>query len=391
MAQVIETHTPTLEKLAAHERAEARPAQPPIGFVDMVDIHAAKLADTEVSKPNNRFPLRPSSAGDCDRALAYSYAEYKGYGHWPKPPMKPEMARVFSLGHSVEYDLLKHVRNVPDIQVRYQQQVLTFGRLHDGTIIEGSIDGVFVHPKWSMIMDVKSKKSKFSSWSADSWTELDEKLKRMRSVEVLTDTTYYADNLEVFLEELNDPFFASNFLQLNFYACHDFITERGINLAAIIQYSKNTSALREVRFRPSKALADNVLSRFQTIALTVDETKDPTQVSQTFAFGSIKCAFCDRKDLCWPGKNAIKEFYKSEPPKNWPKDTDRLGNDGAELETLLVELEDTLTAKSRAQQLEQKIAVICERLKVRKIRIPDGRIYEIKQLATGAAVRKGKL
>lgn len=372
-------------------RAPEIPKQPPVGFVDMLDIHATKLAEEEVSKPNLRFPLRPSSAGDCDRALAYSYAEYKGYGHWPRPPMKPELARVFSLGHSVEYDIIKHFKAVPDLSVKYQQQVLTFGRLHDGTIIEGSIDGIFVHPKWSMIFDVKSKKSKFSSWSADSWTELDAKLRNMTTVQTITNTTFYADNLEAFLDELNDPFFAANFLQLNFYACHPFVTERGITLAAIIQYDKNASRLREVRFRPSDKAAAAVLSRFQSIAKTVDETKDPTAVEKTFAFGSIKCAFCDRKDLCWPGKNAKKEAYKNEPTPNWPKDTSRLGEDGAQLDALLKELEAYNAVPPKAAQVEQKIAVICERLKLNRIRDASGQIYDIKHLAKGVAVRKGKL
>ena len=347
----------------------------------------------QAAAPTTKNPLRPSSAGKCARAKAYEYGEYKGLLKFDKEVLSPDTQRIFSLGHSVEYDILKHFKGVKSLQVRYQQQVLTFQTLPDGEVQEGSIDAVFYHEKSRCIIDIKSKKEKHSNYYNSDWDDMSNKLGRMKSVKTVTDTTFYADDLEAFLAELNEPFFAQNFLQLNLYACHPFIKERNIDLAAIIQVSKNTSRTREIRFKPSQALYDMVLAKDANVSRTMLETGDVTKVPKDFTLGSLPCAFCQHRASCWPQNDATKDYYRGLPDKKvWPKDTNRMQSEiGTKLEELITEWAAIKATDSRAKVLEAEVLKLLEEQSIWKVRLECGDIYESKRLKDRIELRRGKL
>lgn len=375
------------------EQKPNKPLGPAVGYVDMLDIATYNKSVEHAAKPNPRNPLRPSSAGKCAREKAYEFMEYKGYAKYEKEILTPETSRIFSLGHTIERDLLYNFRDITELHVKYQQQVLTFWPLCDGSLVEGSIDAVFVLPKWKCVIDCKSKKDKFSSYQITSWDETAEKLSKMKSVQIISDgTAYWVEDLSEFLKELRDPFFAANFLQLNLYACHEFMRERGIDHAAIIQYNKNDSRLREIRFKPSQALVDQVRLSDQGVAEVIERTKDPEQVDRSFMLGSIKCAFCSFNKHCWPSTNPTKEFFKSLPEKrDWPKDTDRLGALGKQLEELFSRYIPLKQAEKNIEVVEEEIAQILEKNSLYKIRLANKEIFEYRRLKNGFSIRRGRV
>ena len=133
-------------------------------------------------------------------------------------------------------------------QVKYQQQTLGFFNIESGDakidqFIEGSNDLCIISKQhgWNAVVDVKSKGDKFSSSYKSKWAEDDAKYSSMKTVTVIGKSAYWVEDLEAFLEELNDPFFSANFLQLNLYANSSFMLERRIDHGVILQYSKNNS------------------------------------------------------------------------------------------------------------------------------------------------------
>ncbi len=369
---------------------------PPIGYVDMLDLAINKKVEEDAKKPSLSNPIRPSSAGKCGREKAYEFMEYRGLAKYDKELMTPELYRIFDLGHGVEYSLLKQFNLVEAFRVKYKQQVLTFYPISETETIEGSIDVVFLSPKWKCVADVKSKKDKFSAYYASKWDEDGEKLKALPSVQVITENAFWVEDLPKFLEELNDPFFRANFVQLNMYAVNPFITERGIDHAAIIQYNKNDSRLREVRFRPSMDLYLQQQAKDQAIAKAIDLHQDPELIPKDHTLGSVKCAFCSFKKQCWGEEsNAMKEFFKQLPDKKfWPKDTNRLGDVGYSIEEFFEARAPHEQSTVLLQEQEDKIIKYLLDNELTKIRLSNGEIYELKHLKSPHPhfeLRRGKL
>lgn len=365
---------------------------PKLGYVDILEIKTQEANDAEAAAPVTRSPLRPSSAGNCARELAYGYAEFKGKRTYPHEAHTPELTRIFALGHSVEYVLLNQFKyNCKDlVQVKYTQQGLSFFKLPDGNILEGSLDAVFYSKEHKCIIDVKSKKAKFSNHYTSDWDEMSEKLRRMSSVQAMTDTTFYAEDLAEFIHELNDPFLASNFYQLNFYACNPFIVERGIDHAAIIQFNKNDCRLREIRFRPSQDVYEYVKDKFLAVAIAIENDIGPEAIEKEYVLGSIKCAFCNYKKECWPKNDATKDFWRSMPDKKWPKDLDRMGGDGIEIAEAIGEFVVAKASEPIAKAAEAKVLKLMQKAGVGKIRLTSGDVYEIKELKDSISLRRGK-
>lgn len=361
-------------------KAKGKILGPPIGYIDMLDIAMTDREKKNSEKPRDKNPLRPSSAGKCQREKAYEFMEYRGFAKYEKEPLSPQTLRIFDLGHSVEYHLLKQFYFVEQFQVRYKQQVLTFYPLAPGEVVEGSIDVVFYSPKYRCVADVKSKKDKFSSYYATKWDEDTNKLRNMKSVRSITEDSFWVEDLEQFLFELNDPFFRSNFVQLNMYAVNEFLTARGVDHAAIIQYNKNDSRLREVRFKPSLKVYQDLVAIDQNVVKVVDETKDPEKVARDYTLGSIKCAFCDFKTHCWGEElNPLKEYFAGLPDKKvWPKDTDRLAETGREIETLFAAKGNIEQASSGLNEVDQSIIKMMLDKKLKKVRLASGAVFELK-------------
>jgi hypothetical protein len=366
---------------------------PPIGYVDLLDAHIADKLEKEAQQGRSSNPLRPSSAGKCTRELAYEFAEYRGLAKYEKESMSPATHRLLNLGHSIEWNILKMFEDLEVFDVKYRQQVVSFFKLTEEQWIEGSIDAVFWSPKWKAVIDIKSKGNKYSSWSSSQWDEHSEKYGSLKSVERITEQMFWIPDLEAFLEEVNDPFLAANFYQLNLYANTEFLKERGIDHAAVIQYNKNDSRIRELRFAPSAKVYDRVREKFHSVATMVDQPGGtPEMLRRDYALGSIKCAFCSFKRECWPEADALKEYFKTWPKKNWPDDTNRLGEVGEELERLFERYTQAENSEKEKKRIESLITLIMNEEQLQKIRLNDKRVYEMKALKTdGLVIRRSKV
>lgn len=364
---------------------------PSMGYIEMLNAFTQEVSedkDKEFAKYN---PLRPSSAGKCTRELGNEFARYRGYKEYRKTPNTPETHRLLNFGNPIENHLISEMRDafkkapVP-VSIKYRQQTLSFFRLGDGTLIEGNIDLTLISEKFKCVIDIKSKKDKFSAWYKTSWEELSDKMFKMKSVQRFGEETYWVEDLDAFILELNDAFFAANFYQLNMYFFDEgkFLRERGVDHAAIIQYNKNDSRIREIRFKPSQSLYDRVKSKFLSVQEVVDRDKNADALPQDYALGSAKCAFCDFNKDCYPEDNALKLHFKTYPHKRWSKDLDRLPQKDAQaLDALFDKYVDLSSKASELDSLELQIVQIMNKVKVNKIKLEDGKVYEVKRLKSG--------
>lgn len=370
---------------------------PQTGYSDLLNHYTTEKlrADDASGKNYQKTPIRPSAAGKCTRELYYELMQYSGKAKYPSEPMTPDVHRLLNLGHSVEYHLLKQFELISELfEIRYKQQVLSFAYLpaKDPKLaqwLEGSLDMVFWSPKFKCVADVKSKKDKFSSWHKTGWDEYGEKLKAMKSIQTISETAFWVEDLEAFLAELNDPFFEANFLQLNLYANSEFLKERGVDHGAIIQYCKNDSRIREVRFKPSRALYEKTVARFQNVITAVDEGK-PELAPREHTLGSFKCAFCKFKNECWDGADAKREFFNNLPKKSWPKDTSHLGETGDGLEKLFGLFSSQAQAEKEKEVTEAAILKVMLEKQLSKVRLKNGHVYETKRLKDGIVIRRSK-
>ena len=100
------------------------------------------------------------------------------------------------------------------------------------------------------------------------------------------------------LEELQDPFLRVNIAQLNYYAQNEFIQNLGINQAAIIQFCKVDSRLRELRFRPSVKLFEKSNQGFIEAMDAVAAGRPES--APGFSHGSVACRYCRYNHVCKP-------------------------------------------------------------------------------------------
>lgn len=353
--------------------------------MDILNHQTEEKIKADLAKPPTYNPIRPSAAGSCTRELAFKCMEFTGKAKYEKEPYTPETHRIFSLGHSVEWNIIKQFEELTGefFKVQYKQQSLSFIKypsITDETIdawLEGSMDLAFFSDKWKCVADIKSKKDKYSAYFKTNWDETTAKLNEMSSVETLSESAFWVSDLKAFLAELNDPFFAANFLQLNLYANSKFLQDRGVDHACIIQYNKNDSRLREVRFKPCPELYQAVLDKFLT-AVDAARLGAPEKAPKDYMLGSIKCAFCDYKNQCWD-ENALKAYFETFPAKHWPKDTSKLGATGKKLEKAYVRYKQGAAEVVEAEQAEAEIIKLLLDQGVTKVRFEDEYIYEVKQ------------
>jgi hypothetical protein len=358
---------------------------PATGYVDMLDEATVAAAKAEQAAPRKFNPLRPSSAGKCTRELAYEYMEFTGRASYPKEDTTANQQRIFGLGHYIEtHGLNEFKKHVPGFEQKYKQQILEFFRLEAKNhpelshTVEGSLDTCFWSPSTRGVADFKSKKDKYSSYFSSNWDETTNKLRKMATVTTVSDTFFWVEDLPTFLRELNDVWFEMNFVQLNGYACTPFLQSRGVDHASIIQYNKNDSRMREVRFKPSMVMYEALRKKFQTAVDAVDAS-DPTLAPRDHALGSMKCRFCPFKTECWEGKDAKKAFFDTMPKKSWPTDTSRLGDYGKQLDTLIESYEGRQTEGER-KATEGDILKIMTAVETQKVRAANGSVYESKYL-----------
>lgn len=353
-------------------------------YIDLLDD--AIIDEMERSRTEDRkyFPLRPSSAGKCTRELTYELMEYEGKAKYDRKIEDPTRAaasnRLLALGHSVEWQLLKKMALIKDMDIKYQQQVVDLFTIN-GRLIEGSLDAVLISDKYKCVADVKSKGNKFSKAYASKWDEDNEWLASLKSVEQFGESAFYAKDLMSFIRDIRgEPYFVANFLQLNSYALSKFLVDRGIDHGSIVQYCKNDSYLREVRFAPSEEALELVRTKFQ-IASDAVKAGNPELAPKDYALGSIKCSFCPFSKECHGSSDTLKAYFKTLPAKNWPTDSKRLKSE-KQIEEIYKEYKWSIEASEAKEYAEQEILKILDMEKVNKIKFSDGYVYERKFLKT---------
>ncbi len=355
---------------------------PPVGYTDLLDYETSQKLkkDQEAYKSGEKkryYPLRPSSAGFCSRRLAYELMEYHGHAEYGREIIKPNVHRLFALGNSVEYSVLRQFQLVNIVQTRYKQQVLTCFELNSGKIIEGSCDACFISDKYKCIMDVKSVKDGFSKAYPTRWDDTLAKFSEMKTLQKISDTAFYAEDVVAFIKELGEDFLVENIMQLNVYACADFMIKRGIDHAVIYKYNKNDSRHYELRFKPSQALADKVEKKFNLIDQAV-ANKDPNAVPKDYVLGAMHCAFCPFKKQCWGDDNTLRAWFKTFPPRKWPVDITKCNVD--HLVSNFHEYEELLELIEEKKMCADIITKTLVEGKIQKIRLDNGHVYEVKYL-----------
>lgn len=363
---------------------------PPAGLVELINHFTTKKAERESQDKTKFNPLRPSSAGKCARELAYEYAQYKGLMQYDQVVEPPEVQRLLALGHAVEYHTIKEVRKAfgeagGGVKFKYGQQTVRIMPLIQGWI-EGSVDGTIIAPEWGILLDFKSKKDKFSKIFKTGWDGDNDSFEK-RAFR-FGEGSYWISDLNSFIRKnrINDPFFCNNLFQLNLYYFdeHSFFQELGIDCCSVLQYNKNDSRLREVRFKPDPGVASYVKDKFKRVDHAVVVDKNPELVEKEFDLGSVKCAFCNWQEFCH-SDDAKKAYFNTLPRKYWPKDTSRMDDQkiALHLEVLYAEwrnLDDSI--KSQAD-IEQRLLIALDKVSCNKVKFSDGKVFDVKTLKTG--------
>jgi CRISPR/Cas system-associated exonuclease Cas4 (RecB family) len=381
----------TAEAPTEEEMSNIKVLGPEVGYVEILNTLTQEIIDERAKEPSKYNPLRPSSAGKCTKELGFEFMEYRGFATYPADSKTPEVHRLLNFGYHVENHVINEFRDAfkrmpKPIEIKYKQHTLSFFKLTDGTRIEGNIDLVLVSEKFKCVADIKSKKDKFSAFYKTSWEELTGKLSGMKSVYKFGEESYWVDDLSAFITDLDDPFFAANFYQLNLYFFdeHHFLREKGVDHAAILQLNKNDSRMREIRFRPSEKVYEETKTKFLKVQEVIDRDKSPDALPKDYVLGGSKCGFCRFRKECWPDDDALKAHFATWPKKFWPKDLDRL--DRAPREQLTALFEEYERLGSEAQNLEKvetEIIRTLDNIKVRKVRLDQDRVYEVRQLKSG--------
>jgi hypothetical protein len=370
---------------------------PDVGINQIVDAFTYKVMEERNKGPKFQ-PLRPSSAGKCEMELGYEYLEYKGLAEFPAESKEPSVHRLLNLGDPIEYHANREMEQAfklmsTPIQLKYKRLE------HSNQMIEGKIDLWLESPDWRCLADWKSKGDKYSRFFKSSWDEFIEKVTKTGHAVQFGEGAVFITDLEKFIDSHVDVFFNNNLYQLNSYAHSDFIMERQPTFCSILQYNKNDSRIREVRFIPSQVVFDRVKNKFNKVAKTVDETKSVEGLNKEYVLGSQKCGFCRFNKECYPADDALKAHFKTYPHKNWPKDIDRLPKkDQEELLILFSQYLELADIPANIERLEEKIISKLDTLRISKVRLPSGLIYETQRLKTGGpkngprtVLRRGKL
>ena len=274
------------------------------GLIDSLDARIKEKLEREALEPKKWMPLRPSAAGSCTRKLTFEMMEYMGKATYKKPLFTPPVYRLLELGSSIEYHVIKLLGMIEGVEIKYKQQCLSYGRLTSTVnpkisyMIEGSIDLCIVTKDSKIVADIKSKKDYAAGPFKTNWGETTKKLKAMKTVEAVSDRHFRVADLPAFLKELSDPFFEANFRQLNFYAfMGNWLADRGFKEAAIVQYNKNTSEMRQITFKPSLDVFNETERRFQS-ALDGAVLGDPLTIKRDYEKGHVVCRYCPFEKVC---------------------------------------------------------------------------------------------
>lgn len=356
----------------------------------------------EAPRHLKKFPLRPSASGDCARKLWYEGREWEGAANFDRRKIDPRLYRIFSFGHAVEYDAIKHLRLISKLKgfegakVNYTQQHVDLFVLEDGRLISGAIDGAIELPDAPPGMfDIKSVGDGFSMVANTRWDQVIQKFTELNSVNVLhrsdekheSSVAFGIDNLRDFISEFGaDDFFVNNLIQLNAYCHSDFARKRGMDQwASVFRVNKNSQKLMEVRFKPCARTFDETERKFNYVNQAIWKNEE---VKRSFYLGSARCGLCPYSQTCW-GQDAAKAWRDKFPKKTDPIEVTEDGVRSA-LKRLL-ELDGDA---KKLYELQEKLGSYFAGLEQNRV-ISDGVVYETKFLKgrgrDGAYVcRRGK-
>lgn len=362
---------------------------PKVSYASLMDDVVMARAE-EAQKTNRFFPLRPSAAGKCGRRLAHELAAYYGMEEPKHETRTPAVNRLLDFGHYIEEQAVSELADIPGFKLIFKQQVLNLFRLPiSGKMVEGSTDAVMMSDDYKCVLDVKSVGDRFHGHAFSKWDGMLADYSKMKTVEVMAPNAFYVEDLAAFLEELgSEDSLYDNCLQVNSYACTEFLKERGIDHGVILRYLKNSSKLMEIRFKPSQVLFEKLKAKFIMIEEAVLKHKDPTLVPKDFAPGHIKCTYCPYKEQCWPTARRG-DFYKKRPGKQWSVPVRDL-EEGAELDALISRRLELDTLEKEVKKLDHKIILLADGHGVDKIKAEDGSVWEVKILKSGASLRRSK-
>lgn len=369
---------------------------PSMGLNELVD--AFTYQNSEKRSDGDKWnPLRPSGAGKCEMELGHDYMEFKGHAKYNPDVKPPEVERLLNLGNKIEdhanWEMKAAFANSPKpIRMKYKQQTVSICRLHDNTLIEGNIDLWIECDEWRCMADWKSKSDKYSMFYKSAWDEFVEKcVATGHAVKFGDGSSVFITDLKGFLENNKDSFFNANIYQLNMYGCTDFAKERNITFCSIMQYNKNDSRLREIRFVPDDSVFKQRTGVFQRVAYTVDTTKSVEGLRKEYILGTQKCGFCRHRERCWPENDALKDYFRTLPPKQWAKDLNRLPQDAQDrLIYLFDEYKAYTEASSMKDKVEMEILKILDECKVYKVKLSKEQVYQVKRLKEGYVLRRSK-
>ncbi len=336
------------------------------------------------------FPLRPSAAGDCARKLAYELNAYLGNQERKKETFKPSLLRLFRLGHHIEEQVINDLKKVKHFGVRFQQQVVDMFTLPSGRKVEGSTDCVLWGEETKALLDVKSVGDKFSSWRESRWSEMLYQYDRMASLERFDEGAWWAEDVEALLEELGEDTLVKNIIQLNLYACTDFLQSRGIDHVVVLRYQKNASKLMEIRFKPSLNLYNKTKLRFSAIDEAAHQGK-PELVAKEFSLGSLACAYCPYQKDCWP-QATKREHFANAPGKDWATKVGQLEN-AAAVAALFERYMATEGGMAERARLEAELLIQLDGHGVQRVKLEGGEVFEavtLKSPKLHQELRRGK-
>lgn len=334
-----------------------------------------------------KYPLRPSASGYCQKRLYFDLLEYAGKETFDKEHPEPNVMRLLTFGHHVEASALENFESVTGLKVKYKQQAVTLFKLNDGRLIEGSIDAVFEYEGQKILVDVKSVKNAWSSHFRSRWDETIYKYTQNPHAEQIESTEWYIADTTKFVDSLGDDFLTDNFYQINAYMFSQWAIDHGITRAAIYRYCKNDSNHMVLQFEKSEELFERVRAKFQRVADAV--AKDtPKAVKCDYIPGSIRCAFCPYKNQCHDGDMMKEWLGKEYGQKVFPTP---LKKAPPELSELLPAYDDLTVAEAERAKLQTKIIKLMIDNEIRKIRLDNEHVYELKYLKDRIDLRRGKI
>lgn len=350
---------------------------PKESFCDLID---KTLLDEYNSSVQTSFPLRPSASGYCQRKLAYQVAEFYGHRKQVKEERRPNSIRLLSLGHHIETHVISYIERLPDWIVGHKQQSVNLFKLDSGRWISGSIDFTLTSKdgQHRAIADCKSVGDRWSSSYSSKWDERAAMYDRMSSLQKFGDSAWYADDLGAFLSEIGeDPLYA-NTIQVNAYLHSSWARELDFQFGVIYRYHKNASKHQEIRFRPSEDIFKKLKAKYNLVEKYGSVGK-PEKVPKEYALGAEACSYCPYRADCWPEANATREYWKTQPKKDWAT---RLEEAPSYLELLKLFGERAIIEKNLKDltTIDQKILNKLDNDGLRKVKLDTGEVFEVVSL-----------